>query len=273
MISHIFYSIFPLLIVPFFLLIGCDESPSDDQTPMNTSSEAETESQASTTTNDVDEGVADEKSLDESTTNQNQSTDTSDDESMDINDDVTEVDETMTEVDETMVETQSEVTFMPLSEANDVVSFVDINRYMGTWYEIATTPSFQQRSCYETQAHYTFNETEGWVDVTNRCKAGSFSARVQEIQGKAEVADVETQAKLIVTFFNQGAPYWIVELDGSEGDEPYQWAVVSVPNKQTMWILSRTIELSVQQRNEIEMKLLERGFPIDRLIDTPQIQP
>ena len=254
------------------LFQACDDSESTDQT--NTASisnqneanvqtdeevSSESDPEIDDTTTDIEEGTS---NTEEETTN-NTEEDTSNTE-----------EDTTNNTNETNTETNTTVlSFTPLSEAGDVVSFVDINRYMGIWYEIATTPSFQQRSCYETQAQYVFNEAAGWVDVTNRCKAGSFSARIQEIQGKAEIADADTQAKLTVTFFNQGAPYWVVELDGSEGDEPYQWAVVSVPNKQTMWILSRTIELSEQQRSEIEMKLLARGFPIDRLIDTPQIQP
>jgi apolipoprotein D and lipocalin family protein len=159
---------------------------------------------------------------------------------------------------------------MSLTEAEDVVSYLEIDRYMGVWYEIATTPSFQQVSCYGTQAYYTFNETEGWVDVANRCQAGSLEGRDQEIQGRAELVDTETQAKLNVIFFNSPSPYWVVALDGAEGDDPYQWAVVSVPNRQSMWILSRTPQLSEMKRVELEVHLISRGFDVERLIDTPQ---
>ena len=164
----------------------------------------------------------------------------------------------------------SALTFMPLSDAGDVVSFVDVERYMGVWYEIATTPSFQQRSCSNTQASYEFNEEEGWVDVVNTCYVGGPEGRPQRIQGRAELVDLDTQAKLSVIFFGQRAPYWVVALDGTEADEPYQWAVVSVPGGQTMWILSRTPTITDAIRSEINLHLQERGFAIDRLIDTPQ---
>ena len=161
---------------------------------------------------------------------------------------------------------------MSLTEAEDVVSFVEIERYMGIWYEIATTPSFQQAACHATQARYVFNEAEGWVDVTNRCNAGSPTGRLQEIQGRAELVDLETQAKLNVIFFNRASPYWVVALDGTEGSDPYQWAVVSIPNRQNIWILSRTPQLSAEQRAELNAHLAERGFDIERLIDTPQVE-
>ena len=159
--------------------------------------------------------------------------------------------------------------FLPLSEAGDVVSFVEVDRYMGLWYELATTPSFQQGSCYSTQAQYSFNEVKGWVDVVNSCRIGSTSGNLQQIAGRAELVDLETQAKLNVIFFGQISPYWVVALDGTEGDEPYQWAVVSVPGKQSMWLLSRTRAMDPELRATIEDHLIERGFPVDTLIDTP----
>lgn len=162
--------------------------------------------------------------------------------------------------------------FTPLAESGDVVSFVDLQRYLGTWYEVATTPSFQQAACTNTQAQYTFNEEQGWVDVLNSCRAGSAEGRLQEIRGHAELVDTDTQAKLAVVFFNQRSPYWVVSLDGSEGAAPYQWAVVSVPGSQTIWILARTPQITEAARQEINDHLENRGFPIERLIDTPQVR-
>lgn len=173
-------------------------------------------------------------------------------------------------VDEDPFEEPVDEAFMPLSDQGDVVEFVEISRYMGVWYEIATTPSFQQASCYGTQAEYTFNAAQGWVDVVNTCRIGDLSGTPQQIQGKAELVDTETQAKLVVTFFGQSSPYWVVALDGSEGDEPYAWAAVSVPGSQVIWLLSRTKQMDADLRQSIEGHLAERGFPVQNLLDTPQ---
>ena len=86
--------------------------------------------------------------------------------------------------EETTNEADSTILFMPLSESEDVVAFVEIDRYMGTWYEIATTPSFQQAFCYGTTANYTFNEAEGAVDVVNTCYNGSLTERPRISPGK-----------------------------------------------------------------------------------------
>ena len=188
------------------------------------------------------------------------------DETLEVNEEETEVNEEETEVNEE----NSGVMFMPLSEEGDVVSFVEIDRYMGRWYEIATTPSFQQAACFGTAADYVFNEEEDWVDVTNTCNTLSATGFLQQIEGRAELDDLETQAKLLVFFFSQGSPYWVVALDGREGPEQYQWAVVSVPGSQTMWLLSRTPQMEPGLRESIEAHLEERGFPVDTLMDTPQ---
>ena len=122
-----------------------------------------------------------------------------------------------------------EFAIFELSAAQDVVA-VDVDRYMGRWYEIVTTPSFQQASCYATQADYTFNDAQGWVDVLNACRVGSTMGNWQQIASRAELVDTETQAKLSVIFFGQSAPYWVVALDGTEGDEPCngRWLVSPV---------------------------------------------
>ena len=158
--------------------------------------------------------------------------------------------------------------FAPLSDQGDVVAFVEIERYMGRWFEIATTPSFQQAFCFATEANYTFNASQGWVDVVNSCRIGDTSGRVNEIQGRAELVDLDTQAKLNVIFFGQSAPYWVVALDGSAGIAPYSWAVVSVPGGSTMWLLSRTSRIDDATRSAIEAHLSERGFDVDQLVDT-----
>ena len=251
-----------------------------DETEGLSGEPANTESTPQTLPSETDEAASDDEELDNETGEPSRSEDTGETDPTEAlaeeNADTGEqVDEELTEApvseEESTEETNdSPVVFMPLSDTEDVVEFVQIDRYMGTWYEIATTPSFQQAFCYGTTANYTFNETQGEVEVVNTCYNGSLTGPAQNIAGKAQVVDEETQAKLAVFFFGQGAPYWVVALDGSEGEEPYAWAVVSVPGGQTMWLLSRTPTMEPEIRAAIEGHLEERGFPVGSLIDTPQ---
>ena len=161
------------------------------------------------------------------------------------------------------------VRFAALSAEADVVGWVDLERYVGTWFEIATTPSQQQSFCSGTRAIYEPGDA-GRIDVTNQCYQGSLDGRLQEVQGYAEVVDAATNAKLTVNFFGFGAPYWVIALDGSEADAPYAWAVVSGPNDGSLWLLSRTPQLADETRAAIELHLADRGIDTSRWLETEQ---
>ena len=80
-----------------------------------------------------------------------------------------------------------------------------------------------------------------------------------------------SNAKLNVYFFgNLGAPYWIIELDDTVGDDPYAWAVVSDPVRLFLWILSRTPTLEEDVLNMILEKITSQGYSTERLLWTPQ---
>ena len=169
------------------------------------------------------------------------------------------------------VETEEGLTFSELSQSGDVVAYVDLARYVGEWFEIATTPSRQQSVCSGTKAIYAAGD-DGRIDVTNQCNQGSLDGRLQQVEGFAEVVDAETNAKLEVTFFGFSAPYWVVALDGSTGSEPYEWAVVSGPADESLWLLSRKAQLSDEDRASIEAHLNERGIDTSRWLNTEQPQ-
>ena len=65
------------------------------------------------------------------------------------------------------------------------------------------------------------------------------------------------------------APYQVIELDGSIGDEPYAYAAVSSMGSQT-WVLSRSPQMDTELREDIWSRLEERGIDVDELIDTEQ---
>ena len=67
-----------------------------------------------------------------------------------------------------------------LAPEGDVVAWVDLGRYVGEWYEIATTPSQQQSFCSGTRAIYEAGDA-GRINVTNQCYQGSLDGRMQEV--------------------------------------------------------------------------------------------
>lgn len=146
----------------------------------------------------------------------------------------------------------------------DVVGQVDIQRYMGKWYEISKYPVPFETGCYGVTAEYSLKD-DGTVRVFNTCRKPDGTI-ANTIEGSATVVDSSTNAKLNVTFFPPfGAPYWIIDLD-----ENYQWAVVSDPTRFTLWILSRTPTLDDATYASIVSRLPDKGFDPSRLELMPQ---
>lgn len=156
---------------------------------------------------------------------------------------------------------------LPASNAPlDVVERVEVERYMGKWYEIARYPNFFQVSdCVATTAEYTLLD-DGRVRVDNRCRSGAIDGTEESILGTARVVDTETNAKLKVQFFPPfEGDYWIIDLDPD-----YQWAVVGEPSRNFLWILSRTPTMDEALYAEITARLPELDYDPDRLMLTLQ---
>jgi len=118
----------------------------------------------------------------------------------------------------------------------EVVDYVDLERYLGKWYEVASIPQSFQEGCVNSSAEYS-KMRRNRIRVINTCEV---DGRTKRARGKAWVVDNETNAKLKVQFFWPfKGDYWIIELD-----EDYQYAVVGDPNRNSLWILSRTPRIS-----------------------------
>jgi apolipoprotein D and lipocalin family protein len=145
------------------------------------------------------------------------------------------------------------------------VPFVDLPRYMGDWYEIASFPRRFQRGCVGTTATYTLRE-DGTVNVVNRCREGSLQGPERVAQGHARVVDPLTNARLKVRFFWPfRGDYWIVELAPD-----YSWAAVATPDRESLWILSRTPTMADETFAGIVTRLVRQGFEIGLLNRTIQ---
>jgi apolipoprotein D and lipocalin family protein len=151
------------------------------------------------------------------------------------------------------------------------VGSVDLDRYLGRWYEVARYPNRFQRDCVSDVTATYARRDDGRIDVVNRCveKDGGVS----EARGIARVLDDPTGAKLKVRF----APAWLSFLPAVWGDywiigldEGYEWAVVGTPDRKYLWILSRAPELDEPVYAEALDRARENGFDTSRLTPTAQ---
>jgi apolipoprotein D and lipocalin family protein len=158
-------------------------------------------------------------------------------------------------------------TFFSFSQPLKTVPLVDLNRYAGKWYEIASYPQKFQKGCHCTTAEYTISE-KGYVIVENRCNRDSINGYQSYIKGKAFVQKHSGNAKLKVQFFWPfKGKYWIIDLA-----DDYSYAVVSHPNRKYLWILSRTPIMDVAIYNQLLSRLSENGFDITKIQSTIQFQ-
>lgn len=147
----------------------------------------------------------------------------------------------------------------------EVVEGFELERYLGTWYEIARLDHRFERGLSEVTATYSANE-DGSVRVLNRGFDGE-SAEWEEATGKALMIDRADQGRLKVSFFGPfyGA-YNIFELD----TEGYRYAMVSGPDRSYLWILSRTPVLEPSVLERLVEKARTLGYPVDDLIFVAQ---
>jgi apolipoprotein D and lipocalin family protein len=151
------------------------------------------------------------------------------------------------------------------SKPLEVVPRVDLQRYLGTWYEIATIPQSFQKGCVGVTAHYALR-ADGDIDVTNVCRKETLDGKERSVRGKAWVVDKTTNAKLKVRFFWPFAgDYWVIELD-----RDYQWAVVGHPGRSYYWILSRTPRMDPAVYDELIRRAAAKGYDTSRIKKTLQ---
>jgi apolipoprotein D and lipocalin family protein len=142
------------------------------------------------------------------------------------------------------------------------VQKLNLERYVGVWYEIAKIPNRFQNKCVRgTTAEYTLRE-DGRITVVNQCfkKDGSLD----DAKGVAKVVDATSNAKLKVSFvsFLGWRPfwgdYWVIGLD-----EGYEWAVIGTPDRKYGWIPARTSALDENTLEEIFLIIERNGYKRD----------
>lgn len=150
------------------------------------------------------------------------------------------------------------------------VDYVNIQKYMGKWYELYRLPNKFEQGCYDVTADYALMPN-GKVSVKNTCYKADGSVNIAN--GTAKVVNTQTNASLKVSFvpFLQrwvlfGGDYNILAL----GDD-YEYVLVGSKDRNYLWILSRTEDLEDETIEMLKTKALNLGYRIDRLIKTPNL--
>ena len=136
---------------------------------------------------------------------------------------------------------------------------VELDRYLGKWFEIARYEQRFERGCVAASAQYS-SGPDGKIIVLNRCR--KQNGKIEEARGVAKVVDGVTRAKLKVSFFGPFyGNYWILD----HADD-YSWSIVGEPTGRYLWILSRHPQPGPERVEELIERVSTLGYDPSMLV-------
>ena len=151
------------------------------------------------------------------------------------------------------------------------VDAIDVQKYAGTWYEVARLPMYFQRNCAsDVQAKYSLN-SDKTIKVRNQCLNKEGKLDVSE--GVAYPQN-DGNSQLKVSFLPKGlrwvpfskGDYWVLRVD-----EDYQVALVGGPSHRYLWLLSRTPDVDEAVIEDYLNTAKAQGYDLSKLIRTKHI--
>ena len=142
----------------------------------------------------------------------------------------------------------------------------ELDKYLGTWYEIARFPHSFEKGLVGVTANYSLRK-DGKIQVINQGYKNSFDGKLKKAKGKAWIPDPEKPGKLKVAFFwFFGADYYIMELDTIN----YEYALIGSSSDNYLWILNRKPQMPEETYKMLKNKAKQRGYDLSRLIEVEQ---
>jgi apolipoprotein D and lipocalin family protein len=150
------------------------------------------------------------------------------------------------------------------------VENLDVERYMGRWYELARYPNRFQKKCTGDVVVFYASRPDGRIDVRNTCVTAKGPidatgvARRVSANGPASVLEVRF-APAFLSFLPVWGDYWVLDLAPD-----YSTAVVGTPDRDYLWILSRTPDVDAPTYARLIEAARTQGYDVSRIERTPQ---
>jgi len=144
---------------------------------------------------------------------------------------------------------------------------VELDRYLGRWYEVARYDMRFEKGCEGVTAEYALR-SDGLISVTNTCRQGAVDGPAKVAVGRAKVVDKATSAKLKVSFFGPfWGDYWVLD-----HAEDYSWSIVGEGSGKYLWLLSRKPPSDLE-REALTARAKALGYDVTMLRPTKQPAP
>jgi len=145
------------------------------------------------------------------------------------------------------------------------VKELDLNRYLGKWYEIARFPHSFEKNLVGVTATYSLRD-DGKIKVLNQGYKNTLDGELSVAIGKAKIPNKLEPAKLKVSFFwIFYGDYYVLELD-----ENYQYVMIGSSSPKYFWILCRTPQMDSAIYEMLLEKARKRGYNLDKLVKVLQ---
>jgi len=142
---------------------------------------------------------------------------------------------------------------------------VNLEKYLGTWYEIARLPNSFEKGLVCITATYSIDKSV--ITVLNRGIREDDRSTPKTARGRAWMPDPAEPGKLKVSFFRPfSSDYWIIDLDTRD----YNYALVGLPSRKYLWILGRERTMGKETYEMLIRSAREKGFNTDKLIMVDQ---
>lgn len=141
---------------------------------------------------------------------------------------------------------------------------VDLERYVGKWFELARYPNRFEDGCERVAATYAALPG-GLISVVNSCRART--GRVRVARGRAKVVPDSGNACLKVSFFG---PFFVGDYWVLDHDDDYRWSIVGEPSGRFLWILHREAVPSRTERELLRQRVASLGYDVTLLRETQQ---
>jgi apolipoprotein D and lipocalin family protein len=147
------------------------------------------------------------------------------------------------------------------AEAPEPRSHVDLDRFMGRWYEILRTPNDHQRNCWAASQVWARRGPDRF-SIAQTCHRGSRDGRATTVNTSARVLDTTTNAKFEASFFGGliRQRYWVIEVAPD-----YSWMIATTADGQFPALLSRTPTMSAAEQTRLRARIGQLGMPTRQL--------
>jgi apolipoprotein D and lipocalin family protein len=143
---------------------------------------------------------------------------------------------------------------------------VDLERYLGRWYEFARYENAFERGCEAVTADYAKLD-DGLISIVNSCAQGSVTGPLTSKEGKAKVVANSKDAKLKVSFFG---PFYVGDYWVLDHADDYSWSIVGEPSGRYLWILTHEARPGAEQRTALIDRARHLGYDVSTLRETLQ---